>query len=265
MRAAVLAIMSLVFLANAQDPVTPTLIDTTDLADSPDGRRLGVLLSGAPIRVLEKDGAWVKVSIEGWIEADHVGAATAAAPATPAAGSSGRISGSVFITEENGSTTVGSAIAVRLLRDGEEFLTAVESVRDGCDARSAEFAGRIEALKKEGDLAMRTNDTSVAFERYDEAKRKWRRAEKDLETHSRDCEERIEALAESHSEARTLTDHEGRYEFPAVKPGRYVLHATLDSGDHRSEWNVAIVLGNGEALTRDLTSGNRTRRISIYR
>lgn len=264
MRAAVLAIMSLTLLASTQDSTVPTLLNTTDLSDMPgEGRRLGVLLAGAPVRVLERDGTWVKVSIEGWVEANDLGAASAAA--LPAGGGRGRISGSIFISEEDGATTVGSAIGVRLLRDGEGFRASVDSMRAACDSRREEIAGEIEVLKKEGDSAMRTEDTSEAFRQYDEIKRRRLGAQKALASHDRECAERVETLVESHTVSRTLTSADGRYELPAVQPGRYVLHVALDSGDNRHEWDVEVSIGPGEELTLDLTEDNRTRRAPIYR
>jgi hypothetical protein len=258
MRATVLAFMSLTLLAAGQDLTVPTLVNTTDLSDSPDGRRLGVLLSGAPVRVLERDGNWARVSVEGWIEANDLGAAAAAVAAPAATGRKGRLSGAVFIIEEDGSTTVGSAIAVRLLRDSEEFRASVDSVRAACDARREELMGAIEELKKEGDSALRrTDDTSEAFRRYDESKRRRRDTKMALENHDRECDGRLETAVEGQTVARTITSAVGRYEIPEVEPGSYILHVSLDSGDRRHAWDVEISLRPGEERTLDLTGENR--------
>ena len=273
-------ILAAVPMQTSEVPTT-TLSQIADLAAAPEGERVGVLLPGAAVRVLETRGGWTRISIEGWTRLDEVGPSTsagsaavspgepvAAAPSRQAQTPDGTITGSIFITDAKGQTVVGSGVAVRLVREAGGAATEVSSLRAECDAVRSRLQSEADALSEEGKRAMRTvENTSAAFEAYDEAKRQRQGVLREMRQHDELCDSRFEQALEARVVRKGLSGSDGRYSLEGVPPGQYALLATLPVDDVRHEWEVEVSLDPGQRLVVDLHNSNRarTRALPIYR
>jgi len=244
-----------------------TLGEATDLLSGPEGARVAVLLPGATVRVTESRPGWERVEMEGWIKTEEIspaGVPAEAAPAAPApqqaAAAPGSIAGAVFVTDQEGRTTIGASMALRLLADPERAAEEVGAITTECESSTSALKAEAEALKAKGSRAMKTiENPSAAFEAYDEAKRERGKKLRDLRKLDEECSQRKEAALDSHTVQRTLSDAQGRYTFDKVPAGPYTLHGLLESGDVRHEWDVEIVVEPGRRLSLDLTNANRSR------
>jgi len=258
--------------AITQEPAVTTghLVSMSELTGAPGGDRFGVLMEGLPVTVLESRGDWVRVRIEGWIPAAGVRAEASpsiavapapAAPAVPGAMSRAALTGTIHVIDD-GNTVVGRATAVRLVSDAPAVRTGVDAVRTDCERRRMEFSAEASRLKNAMGAAMRTDDTTAAFNRYDEAR--WARDKvlKDAAQHEVECRAHIQALFERGESARALSDDSGHFSFQNVEPGDYLLVAWFESESRRYQWEVAVSLHAG-AQEIHLTEANLVRSESV--
>ncbi len=267
--AATALISAAALMPGATAPPEASLSRTGDLTSAPDGERIGVLLPGAEVRVLERRGEWVRVSLEGWVlwpegpQASQATAPPGAAPPGPAptgTAPGARLAGAVFVSVEGGRAVVGSGVVVRLLRPPEQATGALEAISGECEARRAELRAEAERLEGQAGRALKTiESTTLAFDTYDEAKRAKARALKALREHDKRCGERAEEALESLTAARGLTDGQGRYLLEGPAPGRYLLRATLEAEGLRHVWELTLDVTPGQQITLDLTNTNRSR------
>jgi len=237
------------------------LTETAEITTTPGAERFGVLLAGSPVRVLEARDGWMRVSVEGWIPADGATAAPAApeprpSPAPAAAAVS--LSGSVFVTDR-GRTIVGAGIALRLVSDPERIRRKLDESRSACGSRRGALEDEARELKDKASRSLSAiENTTTAFEAYDEAKRRRRAVLASLRSLDQECLSEEESIVESGTVARTLSDPHGGYAFSGVAPGRYLLAAALETEEHREIWQVDVELAAGTSPTIDLTQENRT-------
>ena len=275
-----LALLALIVpLASSSDGAGLALRRTSDLASAPGGGRVAVLLPGAPVRVIETQNGWVRVSVEGWILADDLndempeGAAAtplSVTPGTPGASSAhaapalARISGSVYVTGEGGKTLLGSGVAVRLVENFEEVSAAIAAISDDCDARRTQLSDKAAAFDDQADRAMKTiAGTSEAFEAYDQAKERRARTLKEIKALDNECTEKVEAAVESRTVSRALAGFDGRYSFDAVRPGIYIVHAILEVEGMRHQWDAQADARTSVSIILDLSSANRAKFVKV--
>jgi len=240
------------------------LTETAEITTTPGAERFGVLLAGSPVRVLEARDGWMRVSVEGWIPADGATAAPAAPELRPApaaaepAGAAVSLSGSVFVTDR-GRTIVGSGIALRLVSDPERIRRKLDESRSACGSRRGALEDEARELKDKASRSLSAiENTTSAFEAYDEAKRRRREVLASLKSLDQECLSEEESIVESGTVARTLSDPHGGYSFRGVAPGRYLLTAALETEEQRQIWQVDVELAAGTSPTIDLTQENRT-------
>lgn len=208
----------------------------------------------------------MRISVEGWMLApaewegpDRPPAPPAPAlPSPPPPGGAG-ITGSLFVTGEDGKTFVGSGTAVRLLTDMGTIESATGSILQDCGRQRVALLAEAETLAGKAERSMRTiEDSSRAFDEYDEARRGRNRVIRDLRELDIECDQRVEAALEPFTAARGLTGTDGRFAILDAPPGTYLLYAWFDSELGRNLWAVSIDLTAGEELALDLTNQNRT-------
>jgi len=267
----VVPIALLAFQAGPTDTATRNIQTMTELTREPGGERLGLLSQGLPVTILEQNERWTRVQIEGWVAtADVEGTPGEALPIptpvqpapAPAAASSSSLSGSIFVVHE-GKTLVGSSTTVRLVRDAEGTKARVAVLRGGCIEKHESLMQEAARLKKLMDSAMKQEDASAAFTKFDEAKWARRDVIDKLKSHDAECTRQMdEALARSEA-ARVLANDGGGFAFPDVAPGDYLLATWVDAGQTRFVWEVAVTLRPGERLVRDLTNTNLSHSTAI--
>jgi hypothetical protein len=248
---------------------------TSDLASTPGGGRVGVLLPGAPVRVIETRDGWIRVAVEGWILADDLGGeapesapAPMRMPSPSAVPALAKISGSVYVTGEGGKTLLGSGLAVRLVENNEDVAAQIAAINDECHTRRSVLSDKAALLADQAERAMKTiSGTSEAFEAYDEAKQRRARTLKEIKKLDAECGEKLEAAVESRTVSRTLTGADGRYIFDAVRPGVYIVHVILEAEGMRHEWDAQADTREVTSLTLDLIPSNRARseKVPTYR
>lgn len=257
--------------ADAPETITRDLQSMTELTREPGGERLGLLTQGLPVTILERRERWTRVRIEGWIAtADLEGAATdappipAQAPPTPApaAAAPSSLSGSIFVVHE-GKTIVGRSTAVRLVGDAEGTRERVAGLRGACDEKHAGLVEEAARLKKVMDSAMKQEDATAAFTKFDEAK--WARREvlETLKSHDTECTRQMDEALRQSEAARALSNDTGGFVFPDVAPGDYLLVTWIDAERTRFVWEVPIALRSGERLVRDLTNVNLSHSVAL--
>ncbi len=271
---ALLALPTLVApLVGSSEDAGLALSRTSDFASTPGGGRIGVLLPGAPVRVIETRDRWIRVAVEGWILADDLGGeaqegAPAPMPSRAAAPALARISGSIHVTGEGGKTILGSGLAVRLVENSEGVAAQIAAINNECQTRRSGLSDKAASLGDQAERAMKTiSGTSEAFEAYDEAKQQRARTLKEIKALDAECGEKIEEAVESRTVSRTLTGADGRYSFDAVRPGIYVVHVILEAEGMRHEWDAQADTREVTSLTLDLSPANRARsgKIPTYR
>lgn len=261
--------------AGRPDPAPVHILRTSELTATPQGERLGVLLTGIPVTRMEEQGKWVHVRIEGWILREDLTLPAAGMtpeksvlPPTPAPAVSKntRLEGSIFVTNE-GRTEVGLGTTVLLLTAPEEMTQKLAQIHGRCDTRHTELVETAAHLRKVGGKALKGEDATKAWEAYDKAK--WARHDilKDLARLDKDCAHQVDTLLTGKEIARTLSSSEGHFLFTGVEPGNYLLHAQFDTDKKRFGWSVPVVLEAGGSLTLDLTNANlsRTSEQTIYK
>ncbi len=245
-----------------------TLSRVADLTSAPDGERLGLLLAGAQVAVLETRDGWSRVAIEGWMRAEAgwgEPGPPAAAPATASAAPA-RLSGTIFLTGRKGKGLVGSGIAVRLVRDTPESRDALQQSRATCSATTDALIAEIDALQKQAETMLsKSKDATAAFQGYDAALKAKADKLKELAAADRACMTGLDAAADGHAALRTASATDGTFSFDGVVPGRYLLHAWMDADDARHEWDVPLAVEPAAAMRLDLTEANRTRAIQLPR
>ena len=258
--------------AGSSDGSMSRLTTTTDLTGAPDGERVGILLPGTVVRVLETREGWTRVSVEGWLRGADLpgGAATGLGTVQPPAAerAAGRITGAIFVSGPGSKTAVGAAIAVRLVGGSAAAFAEIEEIRASCLARRQVLLAEAAALKDKAGRAMKTTaGTSQAFEAYDEAMREREQKLKEARSLDRECSTRINGALDAVTVAKTLSTSDGRYLLEGVLPGTYEIHAALESDGVLHSWQVRTVVEPGAQLTVDLTESNRARReeIPVYR
>ena len=264
----VLSLMLAVPQLDADQHETIRLETTTELTDSPDGHRLALLTEGIDATVLETRNGWVRVGIEGWVAIEDTSLrvspdVVAATPPPVSGGDDGLLTGAIYVTNKKGKTIVGSGTAVRLV-EGSEAAEAIAQLRESCESKREEVLVEASRLKEEAGYALsRTEDTSEAFEKYDEANGKRRRLLKQLKRHDDDCDFRMEEILGEFEVARGLSDAEGRFSLRRVPGGSFVIWARFDTKKTRYVWEVPVTIAPGEDLTLDLTNLNLTRTVPI--
>lgn len=267
---AVLALSTALTAVSADNPpdTMPRIKSTTDLALAPDGERMGVLMAGSPVRVLEQREGWTRVAVEGWVLSGQIpeperatGEPSMPSPPAPTAtgGQNTALGGAIFIVDA-GNTIVGSGIAVRLLSEPEETLVRIGAIRQACDAKGQSLALEARALMDKAERALKTiESTSEAFETYDDAKRLRARKLRELEALNKDCLGQVDNELERSASASVLTNGDGQYRFEGVVPGAYMVFAALQSQGARHEWSIKVDLAEAAEQKLDLTTANRTR------
>ena len=267
---AVLALSTALTAVSADNPpdTMPRIKSTTDLSLAPDGERMGVLMAGSPVKVLEQREGWTRVSVEGWVLSGQIPEPERAAgepsmPALPAptatSGQNAALAGAIFMVDA-GSTIVGSRIAVRLLSQPEETMARIGAIQQRCDSKRQGLALEARLLEDKADRALKTiESTSEAFEKYDDAKRLRARKLRELEALNEDCLEQVDNELERSAAASVLTTDDGQYRFEGIAPGAYMVFATLQSRGVRHEWSIKVDLAAAAEQKLDLTTANRTR------
>jgi len=235
--------------------------------------------AGTPVDVVEREGDWVRVRLEGWVRADVVAdpsvaapSAEAAAPAavvpvaavaaapeassgTTAPSTGGMLEGLVQIEQgakKKKKKKAGAAGAQVMLLPGDFEPSPNEpEAQAEIEAHEAEA----EKLKKAAAKAMHLGSFSEATRTHD-ALMKERR-----EVLSR----RLDILAARHgrheSEARrvaitsTLTDSKGWYTISDVATGSYVVYTRMTRDDLDVEWFEPVEVAQG-AVRQDLDDSN---------
>jgi len=267
------AILPIVLVAfQAGSVTTARKVQTlTELTREPDGERVAILNEGLPVTIVEQKERWTRVRIEGWVvtaDLEELVGSTAPVPAPPQATgtapapSTSSVSGSVFVVHE-GKTLVGRGTAVRMLREPAAAQERLADLRATCDGRRAGLADEAARLKKTMDGAMRLEDTSAAFAKFDEAKWARRKILDDLRSLDADCAARQDESMRELEAARVLSNDAGAFAFPDVAPGEYLLVAHFEDETQRFAWEVPVALKPGERLARDLTNGNLTRTVPV--
>lgn len=247
-----------------------TLSRVADLTGAPDGQRLGLLLPGTPVQILETRGGWARVSVQGWIlmEGDE------AAEARPAQASPGDVpvamnsagltlSGAISINDTKGRRHPGAGASVRLVSDANAGVASLLSERAECASRLAEMQREVDGLTQKMNKALRIERGSAAFQAYDDAKRERNAKAREIDATDNECHGRIEASVEAHTVARTLSDGEGRYSLDRLSPGSYLLYVVLTEEDGRDEWALQVELKPGEAKNLDPTPDNLAAHVSL--
>ena len=255
----------------ASEPARAAISTVADLTSDPDGARLGLLLPGAQVEILETREGWARVKVEGWVRAEEGwqdgGASPAARPAPPApvpAAAPAHLEGSVFVTGKKGKGIVGAGIAVRLITDTPASRASLAEARAACRETAGALMAEIEALQKQAETMLsKPADATTAFQGYDAAKRQKAEKMKQLVVVDRECMNGLDAAADRHAARRAVTDAEGRFRFDAVAAGSWLVHAWLDADEMRHEWDVPLQVAEGAAVQLDLTEANRTRSMSL--
>jgi hypothetical protein len=239
----------------------------TELTREPGGERLALLTEGLPVTILEPGERWTRVRIEGWVATADIEEAVVASPPLPAppapatakaAPAAAALSGSIFVLHE-GKTLVGRTTAVRLVSDPATATERAADLRGACETKRSGLVEEAARLKKIMDGAMRQEDTTAAFAKFDEAK--WARQEvlRTLKDHDIGCITSLDEAFRQNERGRVLSNDAGAFTFPDIAPGDYLLVAWVEAGGMRFEWEVPVVLRSGERLVRDLTDGNLSR------
>jgi hypothetical protein len=248
----------------------------TSLRSAPDGGTMSAFVTaGTPVDVVERDGEWVRVRLEGWVRADvlaapavepapaaevPVAAAPAAAVASTAApgattpSAAGAIEGLVQVQQgaKKKKKKAGAAGAQVMLLPGDFEPSANDpEAQAQIEALEAEAAKLRQAAKK----AMHLGSFSEATRTHD-ALMKERRAV---------LSQRLDILAARHgrheAEVRrvaitsTLTDSKGWYSISDVSPGAYVVYSRMTREDLDVEWFESVEVAQG-AVRRDLDDSN---------
>lgn len=243
----------------------------TELTREPGGERVAILNEGLPVTIVEQGEGWTRVRIEGWVATADLEESVAPvvpvpaplpAPAAASSPSTSEVSGSVFVVHE-GKTLVGRGTAVRMLREPAAAQGRLAGMRATCDGRRAGLADEAARLKKTMDGAMRLEDTSAAFAKFDEAKWARKKIIDDLRSLDADCEARQDESMRELEAARVLSNDAGAFVFSGVAPGEYLLVALFEDETTRFAWEVPVALKPGERLAQDLTNGNLTRTVPV--
>lgn len=249
---------------------------TSDLSAAAGGERIGVLLPGADVRILEQQGDWARVEIIGWVPAGAVVAADippsgTAAPALPPAAPSeppvtataretraGSLTGTLYVAGPRGRTLVGANTGIILLKDPALARQALEGIRAECERLRSGIVEDAARLKRQADQALKTiENTTRAFEAYDEAKRARERKMRELRRHDETCATQESEASSPLVQARGLTSSDGRFRFEHVPAGRYLLVTSFEAENQRHAWEVETEVAAGGTVDLPLTEANR--------
>jgi len=251
----------------------------------PGGGLSGMLVAGTPVELLEREGPWVRVRVEGWVLAEAAGAASAApapaaatppapapaavsapaavavpapaAVAAPAAPGGGRIEGTISFKVKRGRKTSGAAGAQVWLLPAA---ARAELERELSGSTAAEDAAQLAALEAEiVDLKRRADHVLQQESSFTEATRK-----SDALLASRDevLEQRGQLLAATHGRHEALVrraalesavaDARGWFSFSGHAPGPYAIYSRLVGEGLDVEWIENVELPADGAVRLDL-------------
>jgi hypothetical protein len=248
----------------------------------------GLLTAGTPVTVVERQGDWLKVRVEGWVpvsalpalHAEAAGvppmtgetaeetplAAGAAAAAAATTGSAAAAPGAVVRVE--GVISAGSKRMRKITGAGSEVILVPGSGLGAgdpeADARAQERLAEIdveaEKLKKKADRVMQGD--SFATDNFTEDSAEYNKI---MAQRRRVLAERADVLAALHgrheaearrrSQASTIADERGFYTFPSLPPGTYTVYARLTRKDMDVEWVETVAVAS-ETVRLDLNPEN---------
>jgi len=236
----------------------------TSLRSAPDGGTMSAFVTaGTPVDVVEREGDWVRVRLEGWVRADVL-ADPSAAPAAGVAGTAalgatapsaaGVLEGLVQVQQgaKKKKKKAGAAGAQVMLLPGDFEPSPIDpEAQAQIEALEAEAAKLLKAAKK----AMHLGSFSEATRTHDAL----------MKERSAVLSQRLDILAARHGrhevEARrvaitsTLTDSKGWYSISDVGSGNYVVYTRMTREDLDVEWFESVEVAQG-AVRQDLNDSN---------
>ncbi len=278
--AAAAALLPMLALTAGHDQLQPLLRETS-LRATPAGELVAFLPAGSQVEVMERRDDWLQVRLVGWVPADSLPGAAAAAPAgrsepaapagaeadanvpTPPAQAAQSVAGASVAganviegmvkakTGRRGRPASGLSIYLVPATAGADLMTEAAEA----DPEFAVLQQQEAELDRRAGRAMQDGSFMEATAEHDRLRReqdkiKIRIADILAAHHGRHA-----MAARDRAMAGTTTDDRGWYTFTGVPPGDYMVYARLVRDDADVEWVLQTRVADG--VTRvDLDSGN---------
>jgi len=252
---ALLAVLLLVALLAAQP-----LSRTEEVLDAPGGHPIAILLPGTSPRVVQEEGGYAKVVVEGWMRVEQAGPAAPGTPpapeapprATPAPSS---VTGRIQVRLPSKEVRYGAGARVMLLGRPDELearRAALVASYQKEVAALREKAGAYEAAKRQ---ALNSSDNlSRATKNLDQAKSDLARNAREIEQVQEKYEALEETLLQEFKVCESTADPSGDYRLQGFGPGAYRLRAWFTDQGSPYRWYVPVQVLADQSTPLDLMS-----------
>jgi len=248
--------------AAAPDPGNPV-----EVLDTPGGRPVAILLSGAQPRVIEQREGYARISLEGWVRAP--GTADSAPPSEPApapapvpppaaplSSATGSVSGSILVTLPSGETRKGAGARVVLLGQLAELEVARREAAAAYRPAAQKIEEEIARLDAQRRAALNSSDNlGQATQTLDRTKKDLAARQKDFASLKATSTAREGVLVDKYAVQAVHAGEDGSFRFAGVPPGEYRLWAIVPGSDATEfRWYLPARVEAGADTVLDLTS-----------
>jgi len=235
------------------------LLREASLRATPAGPLLAFLPAGSQVEVLERRDDWLQVRLVGWVPADTLSGAPAAAMAAPSLPQAAvnaqvppapAVSGAAVIeglvqtkTGRRARPAAGLNIYLVPAAAGTELMTGAQETNPdlaGLQEQMADLERRLERV-------MHTGSFMAAITEKDRLSREQAAVENQINDILAAHHGRHAKAARDRALAVTTTDDRGWYSFSAVPPGDYMVYARLVGDDADVEWVMPAPAADGVA------------------
>lgn len=249
----------------AESPAATT-VEMTVLRPSPDDPSgKATLAAGTTIEVIERQGDWVRVSVDGWIPATALASSPRVDSRVPAGAFSRdgsrqtkeavpavALRGVLRLETHRSTETPPAGVPVWLLPADFDRLDPEEARED---ERLAELQRRAERLKRERGGAMRRPNLADAMRQRDLARSGLEQVEIERASLLEARHGRHEARARAAAIASTSTDATGQFRLACPAAGEYLVYARMIGQAVDVEWLESVIAGPDDSWVELTTQG----------
>lgn len=232
-------------------------IHTEEILDAPGGHPIAILLPGANPRVVQEEGGYGKIVVEGWIRLapPSSSAPAATAPAAEERVASSSVTGRIEIRLPSKEVRYGAGARVMLLGHSEDLESRRATLAAAYEKEMGALREKTAVYEAAKRKALNSSDNlGQATKNLDQAKADLARNQRNIEQVQKKYDTLEEGLLQEFKVRESTASPSGEYRLEGIDPGTYRLRVWFTEQGSAYRWYLPVQVLAQKDTTLDLTA-----------